>query len=274
MLAQCNVSNNPYSRGPFTAGDVAAALRLAMDIAPPVVPSRYGPDDGVVFRRHQRASQRNGSRLDANGFDWMPAEDTDDRATDSGHAFNGEATLSRDDLKAENAPGAGDGPLDPVPLKEGGQHFRVIAPRATAMFIDHGPWSMGRHALPPRGRNLDLEKRSRAKLREECRFDPSAFARAVPADVWSRVTVSDKLAEANALLDAVDDKRNWFDWLTAPVDEPVVVKDYRTPKPRLRGRQHPGIAITGAGEDVLIVLLDADRALPPHAGARRNRHAH
>jgi hypothetical protein len=273
MLAQCIVSNHPYNRGTFTAGDVAAALRRLLVVAPALDPSRYGHEDGPLFRRHQRAAIKNGARIVAKGLEWTPAEDADDLAMNSSHALDGAAVLSLAELKGDSA--RCDDDLDPVPsLPEDGYGFHIEAPRETALFLDHGPWSMGFHALPPRGRNYDLEYRSRAKLRAECRFDPDAFKREIPDDIWSRVTVSDKIAEADALLDAVADDRPWHEWLTAPSDEPVSLIDYQPPKPRLRGRELPGVAITAADDgNVVISLLEKDRNRPVvRAGPRLRTH--
>jgi hypothetical protein len=96
-------------------------LRRLLAVAPSVDPSRYGPDDGLVFQRHQRASLRNGARLDAKGLDWTPAEDAEDRATNCGHTLDREAPLSLADLKGDSSPCDGDGPLDVAPysLAEG-----------------------------------------------------------------------------------------------------------------------------------------------------------
>jgi hypothetical protein len=143
MLGQCIVSNNPYVRSTFTA-----ALRLLLDLAPSCEPSRYGPDDGPLFRRHQRAAAKNGARLEAKGLEGTPPEDTDDRESTGGHVLDGESTLSLVDLSSD--PSLSDeGTLTAAPYG-----FHVEAPRETALFLDHGPWSLGCHALPPGGQEL------------------------------------------------------------------------------------------------------------------------
>jgi hypothetical protein len=246
-----------------SAGEIAEIMRRHMGMPPRLERSRYTHDDGPLFRRDQRAALKNGSRMDS---DLTPPEDADDRVSIGDCALNGESKASLADLPCSDY-------LDADTRARPG--FHVEAPEETALTLDHGPWSLGYHEIPPRsGRNLDLEKRSRAKLREKCRHNPDVFALEVPPDVWSRVTISDKIAEELALLDGAIDERKLPEWLTAPVDEPVVLRGYQPPKPRLRGRLLPGIAITGADDGVVLVLLYKDRALPPYAGQRRNCRAH
>lgn len=55
--------------------------------------------------------------------------------------------------------------------------------------------------------NVDKAYRACASLREACRHDPSALADAIPADINERVTIIDRVAEAHALLDEVNDPR-------------------------------------------------------------------
>jgi hypothetical protein len=110
--------------------------------------------------------------------------------------------------------------------------------------------------------NRDLEYRSRASLRAECRLDPSAFAAAIPHDISDRVTIPDAFEEAHAILSAVVDKRPARAWLHADPDEQVTLIDYAPPKPRLRSRPIPGVVLTSDDGVISITLRERDLDSP------------
>ena len=106
--------------------------------------------------------------------------------------------------------------------------------------------------------NRDLEYRSRASLRADCRLDPSAFADAIPHDIADRVTVPNAFDEAHAILSAVSDKRPARAWLHADPDEQVTLVDYTPPPLRLRSRAIPGAVLTRDDGAIKLTLRERD----------------
>ncbi len=120
--------------------------------------------------------------------------------------------------------------------------------------------------------NADKAYRARASLREACRHDPSALADAIPADINERVTIIDRIAEAHALLDAVNDPRPATLWFDADPNETVALFGYVAPQARLRSRRLPGVAVTrGPCGEIVITLREKDLN-PPKSGRPRCVH--
>ena len=121
--------------------------------------------------------------------------------------------------------------------------------------------------------NKDKAYRDRAKLREEYRNDPAAFVSKIPGDVFDRIAVRDQIAEAHALLDAVNDARSATAWLDAlshkdesghhGPEEHARLVNYEAPTPRLRSRPIAGI-VAMPREDGTIAIALRMKELPRH----------
>jgi hypothetical protein len=117
--------------------------------------------------------------------------------------------------------------------------------------------------------NRDLEYRSRASLRADCRRDPSAFADAIPHDIADRVTIPNAFDEAHAVLSAVADKRPARAWLHADPDEQVKLVDYAPPPLRLRSGSIPGVVLTRDDGAISITLRERDLDSPSSRRAEK-----
>jgi hypothetical protein len=120
--------------------------------------------------------------------------------------------------------------------------------------------------------NRDLEYRSRAALRADCRRDPSAFSDSIPHDISDRVMIPNAFEEAHAVLQAVADKRPARTWLHADPDEQVTLIDYAPPQPRLRSRSIPGVVVSRDDDGAIkLTLRDRDLDSPSMRSAVANR---
>jgi hypothetical protein len=117
--------------------------------------------------------------------------------------------------------------------------------------------------------NRDLEYRSRASLRADCRRDPSAFRAAIPHDIADRVTIPNAFDEAHAILSAVVDKRPARAWLHADPEEQVELIDYAPPPIRLRSHSIPGVVVTRDDGAIKLTLRERDLDSPSVRAAEK-----